>query len=307
MKLQVKKPHCGNSIDFGYLLSRLKLFISLMDSKTDWIEVGNMQDIIPKRAFTFIEAEPNEEIYEISIKLRDVNGALSKAAKTLSDANVNIRTSSLFVTEGESGIGYWTSFVDLAKTKGSVKALEKSIRELDVVKDVNIVKPSPLVYDVIHFPILHGDSTAMIMPAELFGSLFQEMERILMPSGFAAVIYNAGKRSGASMANRYNEKYNLKDEKLARAFVQATKAIGWGQVENFAFEKGMSPVRVQIADCFEAHLRGQPTSDGVCHWTRGFIAGFLGIVAGERMEAAEVKCAARGDRRCEFEITPMSM
>ena len=54
---------------------------------------------------------------------------------------------------------------------------------------------------------------------------------------------------------------------------------------------------------FEAILRGHRKEE-ICHWTRGFIAGFLGEVVGKSLEAVELKCQAAGDDICEFEIKP---
>jgi len=260
-----------------------------------------MKDFIPKRVFTFLNGRPNEEIYEICIALKDVGGAVSKTAQILSEAHVNLRTSILFDAVEKSNIGYWTSFIDLSKANKDTKHIEEELRKLDVVQDVKIVKPEPLTYDVIHFPIIHGESVAMVMPLELFGSLFDETEKILTPSGFAAVFYNAGKKSGAFIAELLAKRYELKGESLISALVQATRAIGWGQVENINVDREGLFGGVKVRRCFEALLRGT-RKEKVCHWTRGFIAGFLSEVLGKPVEAVELKCAAAGDEMCEFEV-----
>jgi len=262
-----------------------------------------VENSIPKRAFTFIEARPSEKIYEICIALNDVCGAVAMAAKVLSDAKVNIRTSTLFIAEGADGFGYWASFVDFSKATTGIKQLEKNLRNLDFVEDVKVIKPSPLAYDAIHFPIIHGGSLAMIMPIELFGSLFEEIEKILTPSGFVAVFYNAGKKSGAFIATLLSKRYQLKGDTLSSALVQATKALGWGQVEAFTIDKDRLVGKVKVRSCFEALLKFD-RNDKVCHWTRGIVAGFLSEVIGKQVEAVELKCAAAGDEICEFEIKP---
>lgn len=260
-----------------------------------------MEKTVPKRAFTFINVEKGEEIYEVCIKLKDVCGAVYKTAKVLSDANINIRTSSLFLTEDNADAGYWTSFVDASKAKNSIAEVEAKLRKLDVVEDVVIAKPQPLAYDIIHFPITHGSSPAIIMPIELFGSLFEEIERILTPSGFAAVFYNAGKKSGTFIAELLTNRNRLNKEQLKLAVIQATRAIGWGRIVDFNI-KGET-ARVKIEKCFEALLRGRK-KEKVCHWTRGFIAGFLSATEGKPMETVELKCLANGDETCEFEVKP---
>jgi len=260
-----------------------------------------MENFVPKRVFTFLNKKPSEQIFEICITLKDVHGAVLKTAQVLSEAHVNLRTSILFDAVEKSNIGYWTSFIDLSKAVKNTKQIEEELRRLDVVQDVKIVKPEPLTYDVIHFPIVHGESVAMVMPLELFGSLFDETEKILTPSGFAAVFYNAGKKSGAFIAELLAKRYGLKDESLISALVQATKAIGWGQVENINIDRERLLGEVKVRRCFEALLRGT-RKDKSCHWTRGFIAGFLGEVLSRPVEAVESKCLSAGDEECEFEV-----
>jgi predicted hydrocarbon binding protein len=263
----------------------------------------SMKTFVPKRVFTLLETKPGEEIYEICIILKDVYGAVSKMAKALSDARVNIRASILFDAVEKRGVGYWTSFIDMSNATKDIRQIEKELRKLDVVQGVKIVKPDPLPYDVIHFPIIHGESTAIVMPVELFNSLFDEVEKILTPSGFAAVFYNSGKKSGAFIAELLAKRNRLKGEPLIMALIQATKAIGWGCVEEFKLDIGRPFCKVKIRRCFEAILKSSKRGK-VCHWTRGFIAGFLSKVVDKPLEAVELKCAANGDELCEFEVMP---
>jgi predicted hydrocarbon binding protein len=262
-----------------------------------------MDDLVPKRIFTFFNMRPGEEIYEVCITLKDVHGAVAETARIFSNAHVNIRNSILFDAAERSGTGYWTSFVDLSKAVMDIRQIEEELRGLNVVQDVKILKPKPLTYDVIHFPIIHGESVAAVMPVELFGSLFDEIEKILTPSGFAAVFYNAGKKTGAFITGLLAKRYGLKEESLISALTQATKAIGWGQIEEFNINKKELFAKVKVRMCFESLLRGRK-QETACHWTRGFIAGFLGEVFGKPVEAVELKCAATGDGMCEFEVKP---
>lgn len=259
-----------------------------------------------KKIFAFIETRPEEKIYEVCITLKDVPGAVSKTADILSAANANLRTSTLFDADEQDNTGYWTSFVDVSKAKKNIGQIEKEIRNLDVVKDVKIVQPKPLNYDVIHFPIKFGNSTAMIMPVELFGSLFEETEKILTPSGFAAVFYNAGKKSGIYISQLDMERYGLAGEDLVTTLRQSTQALGWGRIKEIKLDMSRPFCTLKIEECFEAVLRGK-RKEAACHWTRGFIAGFLSPVVGKPLEAIELKCAAAGDKLCEFEISQNEM
>lgn len=128
-----------------------------------------------------------------------------------------------------------------------------------------------------------------------------KLKKILTPSGFAAVFYSSGKKTGAFIADLFLQRYKLKGEKSILALAQAVKAIGWGQIEDFKVDPKRPYATVKIRRCFEAVLRGN-RREKVCHWTRGFVAGFLGKVLGMNLEGVEVKCAAAGDELCEFEV-----
>jgi predicted hydrocarbon binding protein len=262
-----------------------------------------MEAVVPKRVFAFVDTKPDENVYEICIVLKDVLGAVFKTAKVFSDAHVNIRTAILFEDAERGNTGYWTSFIDLSKSRKSIGKLEENLRTLDFVQDVKIVKPQPLNFDTLHFPIKYGDSTALIMPVELFGSLYEEIEKILTPSGFAAVFYNGGKKSGAFISRLIGRRYGLKGEDFIKALVQSTQALGWGLVVDLKLDLHRPFCRVRVKGCFEAILRG-PRKEAACHWTRGFAAGFLSTIVGKTLEAIEVNCAAKGDEFCEFEVCP---
>lgn len=262
-----------------------------------------MEESIPKNVFTYLKTKPNEEIYEICITLTDTRGAVAEAARILSEASVNIKTSILFDSTHKEKTGYWTSFVDVSSATKNISQVVDELRRSKVVQNVKAVKPEPIAYDVIHFPIIHGESAALVMPVELFGSLFDEIEKILTPSGFAAVFYTAGKKSGGYMAELLAERHGLRGKSLASALAQATQAIGWGKIEDVQLDIERPFCRVKVRRCFEALLRGH-RAEKMCHWTRGFVAGFLSEIIDDPLEATEVKCAAAGGELCEFEATP---
>lgn len=263
----------------------------------------NLSSFPPKRAFTFIESRPNEEVYEISVLLKDVQGAIAKTAQTLADAHVDIRTSILFSAIECEERGYWTAFIDVSKASKTIKQLEKELKKLDVVLDVKIEKPFPALYDVIHFPIFHGNSRAILMSIEFFSSLWEEIEKILTPSGFEAVFYNAGKKSGGYIAEILSHRIspNSGIETLAAALKQAARAIGWGVIVSWEMNLKHSSAVIDMKECFEAVMR-KNAKRKVCHWTRGFLAGYISKLFGKPMEAIEVKCLAAGNRMCRFQI-----
>jgi len=256
---------------------------------------------IPKRVFSVEEVMPGEEIWEVCVIVRDTKGALAKVANVLAEANVNIKTSSLFYLPDRSGVGAWTSFIDVSRATQGIPELEKKLRSLEVVEDVRLEEPKPVPFESLHFPLLHGETRAVIIPIGMFWAMWSNFEKILAPSGLATVLYESGKRVGEYVATRLSELYNVRGTDLALAANQAGKATGWGIMEVSNLNSQHSIGTIVVRDCFEAAAwRKKP--ERACNWTRGYIAGVMTKVFGKPVEAVEVKCLAVGDEYCQFEI-----
>jgi predicted hydrocarbon binding protein/predicted amino acid-binding ACT domain protein len=256
---------------------------------------------IPKRVFSLVKAKEGEKIYELGIILKDVRGALAKTARVLSDANINIKTASLFYLPKQNGVGSWTCFVDVSKAERSIQELKEELQRLDVVLDVRFKEPKPAPFEVMHFPVLHGDTRAVIIPIGMFWAMWNGFESILTPSGLAAVLYDTGKKVGKYIATRLGEIYNLRDTELIKAVIQASQATGWAVTEMKNLDFRRLSGTVILHDCFEAAAWRKKTYKA-CDWTRGYIAGVMSKVFGKPVEAVEVKCAATGDEYCEFTL-----
>jgi predicted hydrocarbon binding protein len=257
--------------------------------------------ILPKKVFSLDEVRPGERSHQICVVLKDVPGALAKAAKVLADANMNSKTGSTFYVAEYPNAGIWSSFVDVSKATRSIERVKKELRKLDVVLDVIFWEPKPAPFESVHFPVLHGTTRAMIMPIGMFRALWNGFERILAPSGLAAVIYDAGKRMGRHAATRLKEMFGLEGKDLILAMAQAGQATGWSltKVKRVNF-KQLSAIII-VENSFEAAAwRKKPYN--ACHWTRGYLAGYMSTVFKEPVEAVEVKCMAKGDKHCKFKI-----
>lgn len=260
--------------------------------------IGN----IPKKLFTLDEVKPGEKCVQICLVLKDVPGALAKAAKFLADANVNVKTGSTFyLPEEYPNEGIWSSFVDFSKAVESPQKVLEDLKKLDVVLDARLEEPKPTPFESIHFPVLHATTRALVLPIGMFWALWDDFERILRPSGLAAVLYDAGKKVGEHAAKRLKEMFKVEGEELIQSLAQAGKATGWGITAIKRIDIKRYTATIIVKDCFEAAAwRKKPYS--VCHWTRGYLAGYIGMVFGKTVEAIETKCMAKGDSHCEFKV-----
>ena len=256
---------------------------------------------IPKKVFTLDEVKPGEECVQICLVLKDVPGALAKAARLLADAGVNVKTGSTFYLSEYPNAGIWSSFVDFSRATKSLQEVLQGLKRLDVVLEARLEEPKPAPFESIHFPVLHATTRAIILPIGMFWALWDGFERILQPSGLAAVLYNAGKEVGRHVAERLGEMFHIEGKELIQAFAQAVRATGWGIIEVSRIDMKKHSATIIVKDCFEAAAwRKKPYT--VCHWTRGYLAGYMSTVFGKPVDAIETKCMARGDKYCEFKI-----
>jgi len=61
--------------------------------------------------------------------------------------------------------------------------------------------------------------------------------------------------------------------------------------------------RIIVEGSFEAKGYGKSTIP-VCHFLRGYLAGFLSTILVAKVELLETKCLAKGDGHCEFQVNP---
>jgi predicted hydrocarbon binding protein len=257
--------------------------------------------VIPKRLFSLEEVMPGEKLYEVCVLLKDKPGALAKAAQALADVGVNIKAESSFYVPNYEGACFWTAFLDVSKTTLNIDALKENLLGLDVIEDARIEEPNPAPFEVMHFPTLHANTRAVIMPIGSYWALMSRLEKILTPSGMTALHYDAGKNVGEHMAMQLKRIYRLDTEELIKAFGQAEKAIGWGVMEFQHIDFKQCSGTVVVRDGFEAEAWGKKNYM-VCDVTRGVIAGFMSVVFGKPVEVKETKCQANGSDYCEFVI-----
>jgi len=256
---------------------------------------------IPKRLYSLDFFRHGEWLYQICIVLKDVPGALAKAAKVLADANINIKTSSSFYLDEYPHAGVWSAFIDVSNADKSLKEVEEELRSLDVVLDVIFKEPKPAPFESIHFPVLHGNTRAVIMPRGMFWALWSTFEKIFTHSGLIVVLYDTGKKMGEHAAKRISEMFGLRGKQLVEALTQAGQATGWAITEIKDIDFKNCSATIIVKDSFEAAAwRKKPYV--VCHWTRGYLAGYLSIVFNKQVDAKETRCLAKGDEYCEFII-----
>jgi predicted hydrocarbon binding protein len=252
-----------------------------------------------------IEEEVND-LYEVSISLKDVIGAVAKVTRFVAEQGVNIRSGILFTPPKFEHIGVCTSFIDLSNAKCNIEQLAELLKQIDVVTDVKAVKPKPIPVDEIHFPlIIAKNDRGIILRPEVFADLQHSLEEIFSPSAARTMLYCAGKNCGAQACKRLAEKYNLSGSKLLEAVLKLKQAEGWGIFQTRKFNSSAQKGEIIVKEGFEAIRYGESTNP-VCYFMKGYLTGVLNTIFNLNVSLTEKTCIAMGAKECVFELVSRS-
>jgi predicted hydrocarbon binding protein len=138
---------------------------------------------------------------------------------------------------------------------------------------------------------------AVIISIETFVNFQKNAERILGYDGAAVLLYETGKKAGEQWVRRFSTEWGLKDKKFIEAVQNFYSELGWG---NFNIkENNGKELIIRVVNSFIARGYGKSNA-AVCHFLRGYNAGLAEVLKGKYLEACETRCAAKGDKCCEF-------
>lgn len=139
---------------------------------------------------------------------------------------------------------------------------------------------------------------SIIMSCETFLRMQKGAEEMLGSDGAAVLFYEAGKKSGENWIKRFNEEWELEDQRFIEAVQNHFADVGWGK---FSIINGEEIV-VRVENSFISNGYGK-SDKPVCHFLRGYNAGLAETLSGKSIDSEEVRCAAKGDDCCEFVMT----
>ncbi len=245
------------------------------------------------------EPSPGEDVYEVFVKGKNETRILADLMNAIRGDNLVVKSSFSFVPPEDKSVLMSSFFVDFSKAACKPEEFENKVKGIDGILEVKVIKPKPLLFESVHFPVKSGYLRYIIMPLREIQTLWDSFEEMISETGFSFVVYNAGKRSGRTCALWFKTKFKLEGEELLNAIKDYMRAIGMGIVEFHDVNKETGTARVIIRDNFEGIKRRKPRP--ACYYTRGYIAGILSEVFGKDVGVTEKKCVAAGDEYCEFE------
>ena len=113
--------------------------------------------------------------------------------------------------------------------------------------------------------------------------------------------FQGGFRGGYLSAKKYKALHLFDDFQIIDFMMKMGTEIGWGnfKLQNFDPKKKHLNVIVRKSPFAEAY--GE-SSSAVCHLVRGVLSGLASFLFNQDCVGSEVKCLAKGDEHCLFEI-----
>jgi predicted hydrocarbon binding protein len=262
-------------------------------------------EALPAKEVMVYHHSAGKRIFQGSVWLRNVPGALASVSALLAKSGCNLIATSSSNIAG-TDLAEWAFFGEAGKGwAGPQKTQELINRSPDVVKSVLEEGIEGMVIDTLHYPLrLSTGEPAMVIGRKAFRDMF---DRILSAfgSGGRVIIYELGVASGLE-SNKHFAQVLGRDsiERRISYLVSLYTAQGWGRVERTKGPRpgsSLHPFRgtVRIYDSFEcAGMKSKtPNSD----FLRGHIEGFARALTGKEIRCEETKCVSMGDAYCQFE------
>jgi predicted hydrocarbon binding protein len=115
------------------------------------------------------------------------------------------------------------------------------------------------------------------------------------------ILFESGFEGGKLSSKKYREIFSFSDEEIVRFMMNMGSQIGWGRFEIETFNPDQKRLMIKVFHSPFAEAYG-PSSSGVCHFTRGVMAGMASTVFQKTVISKELSCLSKGDLFCRFEI-----
>jgi len=238
----------------------------------------------------------------LRISLWNVPGTLAKVAKLLADFNINILSSIISAPLSETE-ATMIAFVDFSRSTSTVDDVVEKLRELDVVREVEVVKPQiPGLLINKFMPILSvlGTRCIIIHVTGLSRILhylyekFGESAKVLM--------YYGGYGSIKDMVKGIRKMTGLGDLNLLNVCLQLFQSCGYGTFEITQFNIEPLHIVIRAYNLYECEPLKGKMSESNSQLFRGILAGLIEEIVNKKVIVIEDKCLAKGDPYCQFVI-----
>jgi predicted hydrocarbon binding protein len=245
---------------------------------------------------------PGRKLFEFSVWVRNVPGAIAEVSGCLAKNGVNL-LSGFHKADPSTDRAHWGFIADLAGSKIRPPEVLRKIKALKAVLDANMAEArfNGLIVDEIHFPLTALGERSLLLKVETWGDMSSRLFEAF-GSGANVILYEMGLKAGENKAKNIFEKYGRDRLKALQIIMAERVAKGWGIPKIEEFKEDKLEAKISVQDLFECLPYKGKLSQTKSHFFRGYLTGAFNHLFRKKATVTEVKCIAKADENCQFEI-----
>jgi predicted hydrocarbon binding protein len=159
---------------------------------------------------------------------------------------------------------------------------------------------------IIHKPLMGKinliDDPVVMMPRFVFTSMMTSLAKTMGEMPAAGVNYRAYWDMGKENVEHYKKMGITNPNHLADMAFTFYSQMGWFRIIRMDWNEAAKTKTITLEHTVESEAFGK-TGKNVCFCTSGLLAGITEGAFGIKVRGREIKCRAKGDPHCVFEIT----
>jgi len=246
------------------------------------------------------EFSPGRKLAQITVRLKNVKGALAQASRTVAEMEVN--TLSGFTTAvSASAEGVWSFFADVTDPKADLNELKERLLALPVVAGVEMSSSKTgFIIDRQNFPVTFSNRRALVMRTDELTAMFSHIWD-LFGSGAATIIDAMAESMGRNTAREIIEDVGREFALQSIEEILGTySALGYADLTVRRSDRGSMTIHAK--ELFECEANAKNNIRRKSLFLKGHLRGLLGTLFGGDFEVAELQCVAEGDAECSFNV-----
>ena len=240
----------------------------------------------------------HKKMFHVVARIRDVPGALA-GLLTLLTTEVNLLGSTSYSIEGDSAI--FSCFAEALRKSETPEEIQGLLAVSPWVLESKVWENKDgLLVDMFHTGVQVGSGEPYIMfPTAGMADIFEKLVRTF-GSGGETILYEMGHTFGRDRFELFRPLLGPEPRTRVDDAAHIFEALGYGGSDITQNPDGS--IRMVVDDCFECTT---PSEIGrSCAFRRGLAAGSFGALLNQETQCQETKCRSKGDKFCEFIITP---
>ena len=240
----------------------------------------------------------HKKLFHVVTRIKDVPGALA-GVLTLLTTEVNLLGSTSYSVEGDSAM--FSCFAEALRKSETPEEIQGLLAVSPWVLESRVSESkNGFLVDSFHTGVQVGTGEPYIMfPTAGMADVFEKLVREF-GSGGETILYELGRNFGYDRFEIYRSLLGPDPRARLDEAAHIFEAMGYGA--SAINQNTDGSIRIVVDDCFEC---ATPSEIGrSCAFRRGLAAGTFGALLGREIQCREMKCRSKGDKFCEFLVTP---